>query len=130
MKTGKKFLTTAVVAVALVVGGAGAANAGTTLVSFNTTAPKFGGAAYSGLQTKSISSRAGLLSQVGVGGSYTISAKQCVGSNTSCGTTVPVGSGANLPNSISAGTKNVVAQMRVSTFHVVDVQVSGYFASN
>ncbi|MCY7290254.1 MAG: hypothetical protein LH624_18930 [Cryobacterium sp.] len=130
MKFSKRSLTTAVVAVALVAGGAGAANAGTTLIGFNTTAPKFGGAAYSGLQTKTISRRAGLLSQGGVGGNYSINAKQCVGSNTSCGTTVQVGSGANLPNNISAGTKNVVAQMRVSSFNIVDVQVSGYFASN
>ncbi|AWB90101.1 hypothetical protein [Homoserinimonas hongtaonis] len=130
MKFDKRFFAAGVVSVALVAGGAMAANAGTTLIGFNTVAPQFGGAGYSGLQTKAISSHPGLLTQVTVGGGYSIHAKQCVGANTSCGTTVAVGSGANLPNNISAGTPSVVAQMWVPNFNLVNVQVTGYFASN
>lgn len=90
---------------------------------------KFGGTGYTGLQTKAISSRAGKLTQVSVGGGYSVKAKMCVNWNVSCGSEVSVSGSASLPNHISAGTKNVAGAMWVP-FNVVDIRVSGYYASN
>ena len=132
MCNGNKIIVAASIAFAIVLGGSAAATAGTQYEGFNTIMPKFGGAGYTTSQTKAISSRAALLDQVRSGGDYNVNAKVCVGSNASCGATVPVGQngGASLPNYLAKGTRNVVGQLWIPSWNSVNVQVSGYFASN
>ena len=130
MRISKKSIAVGVLAASLVLGGAASAQAGTTLQGFNLVAPKFQYPVYTAGQTKAISSFYGLLDQVTTGGGYQVNAKECVGSDVSCGSTVTVNGGAHLPNNISAGTLHVVAQMWVNTFNFVSVSVAGYWASN
>lgn len=118
----------------LALAGAGAASAGTTLWSYNYNLPKIqlpGGGDYD--QTKAISNWPGLLQPGTIGGGYNANAKLCRDLVFDCGSTVTdVYSYGNvdLPNSIPAGTAEVNAQQWINTYNLVDVQVTGWYASN
>lgn len=131
---GKKGLLAGVLGLGLVLTGVGVANAGTTLLGYNYVLPKFqlpGGGNYD--QTKAISSFPGWLQGMTIGGSYNVAARECRDIIFDCGAQVNnvyTYGHVDLPNSIPAGTVEVNAQQRINTFNFVDVQVTGYFASN
>lgn len=131
MRVKAKPLLVGMLSVGLVFGGAVAAHAGTTLLSFNVIMPTFQLPSWTPNQTKAISSYPGLITDSRVGGGYKYNAKLCVHELSQCGTQVfnLSGGNANLPNTIAAGTTSVSAQLWVSSYNFVKVQVTGYYAS-
>jgi hypothetical protein len=111
--------------------GAAAAQAGTGLQSYNTTIGKFGGAAYSGVQTKKYDDSDASVRSSSVGGNYT--ADVCVtasGASTCLGGTKTINDGSNVSLWNLAGAGGQVRLKFTDGFQWVNVQVTGSWASN
>lgn len=126
----------AVVSIALLLGGAGTAIAGTSYSLFSAIVPKFQ-FPYVGVsaQSKSTSSKSGDIQITSVGSTYKTDVTECVayGANCSVGTKVynlTDGSTAKLPNTIASGNVTVTPVFQISTWNAVDVQVIGSWRSN
>lgn len=130
MRLVKKSAMVGILVIGLSLGGAVAANAGTTLLSFSVNLPQAQLPVTTAGQTKAITNMSGLISDVRVGGGYKMNAKQCVNGYYNCGTQVFSVTSAQLPNTHAAGTTNVKAQLWTSSWTVVDVSASGWWASN
>ena len=126
-KLGKHTITAAV-AGAMLLGGAGAALAGTTESSYSTTVGKFNGNGYTAYQTKAGTGTAGKLWTESVGADYKVDAR--MNSTTSNGSWARMGDRtyADLFNSVRAGQQARVLFNNDSTTRV-DVQVSGVWRS-
>lgn len=125
-----------VAGVGLVLGGAVAAEAGTSYADFNVVVPQFQ-APYLGVgsQTKSGSNVAGDISITSVGSSYTVDATLCIayGVNCSVGTKVlglNDSTSAKLPNRIGSGVAGTQPVLQIGSWNVVSVQVIGRWRSN
>jgi hypothetical protein len=116
---------------AVLMGGAGAAWAGTSWATFNTTVGKFNGSGYTGNQTKTTGGAYVQLKNLAVGGSYVVDARaqQQNGSNSGAwANNLGDGATANLSNSINAGVSTRV-QFSNELLTPVDVQVQGSWRS-
>lgn len=71
----KKKVLTALIAGALVAGGASAAYAGTGYTSYNTTVGKFNGSGYTGYQTQKTNGASAALESSTVGSNYKVDAR-------------------------------------------------------
>lgn len=128
----KKSIAIGLLAAGLVVGGATAANAGTSVLSFSTTLPTWQIPSTAAKQTKAITNEAGYFSAGSIGSSYNADAEECGSALQNCGTkvyNVYSGSAKNLPNSLKKG---AVAELKLrsSGFNSVKVTATGWWASN
>lgn len=124
----RRLLAGSVLGLALV-GGMGAAHAGTAYQSFNTTVAPFNGSGYTSYQSKAVTGAAGNLSVGTVGGSYVVDARLEGPTGTgSWSRDVNDGQFRNLYNSINAGQ---LARVQFSNdFNTaVHVQVTGSWRS-
>ena len=125
-------------ALALTLGGAGLAHAGTSYAGFNVNVPRFQGA-YVGIpsQTKATSHAAGHIRFSAIGSTYKMDARQCLEGGLICngyGTKVFAIPDDNrvrsLPNTILRGTKRVGVELRVASWNAVNVNARGSWRSN
>lgn len=108
--------------------GGGAAYAGQTYKSYNTTVGKFNGSGYTGYQTKSITGAAGKLDSGSVGGSYKVDARMEGSKDGDWATEITDGSFRYLYNQSGAGS-GVRVQFSNDWNTRVNVQVSGQWKS-
>lgn len=130
-------LARAAAVVALVAGSVAvgsAAVAGNTYVGFNTVAPVAQIPAHTPSQTKASTGVSGNISITSVGSSYETDALMCSAYGAYCGGGTKVygigdGESRTLPNSYTGGTGAIVAELRISTFNSVTVQIIGSWRS-
>lgn len=131
MNLSRKTTLSAAVAGAMLLGGAGAALAGTTEENYSTTVPRWSvGYAYTASQTKATTGAAGKLWVESIGGDYGLDARMNNNANDKPGTWARMGDRtyADLFNSISGGGSARV-QFSSDASTPVNTQVSGVWRS-
>lgn len=116
----------------VLVGGAGAAFAGTQDTSFSTTIGVFGSAAYTNAQTKAVSNQAGNIAPSYIQYDRTISAREYRTTDGSRGTErtgIAAGDSVSLPNSFNKG-NNIRAELAGNFTWTTRTQVDGTWRSN
>jgi len=129
-----KLLTVAALTTALV-GVGGAAIAGTSYVSFSTTAPVGQYPGNTGSQTKTTTNASGNVRITTVGSTYKTDATMCSLLGVYCGGGTKVyslddGGSSTLPNTYTGGTGNMVTSFQISTWNAAAVSISGSWRTN
>lgn len=130
MRKRTKVVATTLVALAIGIVGAEAAQADTNGHGFDVILPVAQFPGVTNTQTKTYSNVAGSVWDLHVGSSYRVDGMECSG--TYCGTKARnlLGDAYGVfKNSISAGSSTFL-EMQVSTWNLVKVEASGYFAGN